>query len=74
MWYVVCANTAQRRTVWKNVRCLAGNRNSDLIANHTLHGRLQGLSLAACFAVKMRSLDHSFLGSVWSTPAVDASL
>jgi hypothetical protein len=71
---VVCANTAQHTSMRKNVRCLAGNRNNDLIANHTLHGRLQGLSLPACSAVKMRSLDRSFLGSVWSTPAVDASL
>lgn len=72
---MVCANTAQHRTVWKNVRCLAGNRNSDLIANHTLlHGRVQDLSLPTCSAVKMRSLDYSFLGSVWSSPAVDASL
>lgn len=71
---VVCANTAQHITVRKNVRCLAGNRNSDVIANHTLHGRLQGLSLPACSAVKMRSFDHSFLCSVWSAPAVDAGL
>jgi hypothetical protein len=71
---VVFANTAQHRTLWENVRCLVGNRNSGLIANHTLHGRLQGLSLPACSVVKMRSLDHSFLGSVWSSPAVDASL
>lgn len=71
---MVCASIAQHRTVWKNVRCMAGSRNSDLIATHTLHGRLQGLSLPACPAVKVRTLDHSFLGSVWSTPAVDASL
>jgi hypothetical protein len=49
---VVCASTTQHRTVRKNVRCLVGNRNSDIIANHTLGGRLQGLSLPASSAIK----------------------